>query len=136
MKTTVIIFLFFLIISASKAQVNELIGTWTVFEMTQLINESSYKMTEDSLKVHELFQDFYFMEDSKFKQTGNLSGQGSVSTEEGTWRIADNIMIITLQMGEQKFDLDYTWEMKDKNLMLTRTNPAGTMKVIMALRKK
>ena len=136
MKTTGIIILYFLTFTASKAQVNELIGTWTVFEMTQLNNQESYKMTEDSLKAHNLFQDYYFMKDSKFKQTGNLSGHGSVTTEEGTWKITDNIMIMTLQIGERKLDIDYTWEQKDKILLLTRTNPEGTFKVTMALRKK
>ena len=136
MKTTGIIILYFLTFTASKAQVNELIGTWTVFEMTQLNNQESYKMTEDSLKAHNLFGDYYFMKDSKFKQTGNLSGHGSVTTEEGTWKITDNIMIMTLQIGERKLDIDYTWEQKDKILLLTRTNPEGTFKVTMALRKK
>ena len=136
MKTTGIIILFFFTVTASKAQVYELIGTWTVFEMTQLFNQESHKMTEDSLKAHNLFQDYYFMKDSKFKQTGNLSGHGSVSTEEGTWKIADDKMIMTLQIGGRKRDIDYRWELKDKILLLTRTNPAGTFKVTMALRKK
>lgn len=136
MKTTVITMLVFLSITAAKAQVNELIGTWGVFEMTQMMNQESYNMTEDSLKAHNLFQDYYFMEDSKFRQTGNLSGQGSVSTQEGTWKTTDNKIIMTLQMGEKKFDVDYTLEMKNNILLLTRTNPAGTMKIIMALRKK
>jgi len=104
--------------------------------MTQLMNQDSYKMTEDSLKARDLFQDYFFMEDSKFRQTGNLSGQGTVSTQEGTWKITDNRIIMTLQMGEQKFDVDYTLELKDNILLLTRANPAGTMKIIMALRKK
>jgi hypothetical protein len=136
MKTTGIIILSFLIITASKAQENELIGTWTVFEMTYLNNQESNKMTEDSLNAHNLFEDYYFMNDSIFKQTGNLSGHGSVTTENGTWIITDNKMIMTLQVGERKLDIDYTWELKDKILLLTRTNPAGTFKVTMALRKK
>ncbi|MBN2666850.1 MAG: lipocalin family protein [Bacteroidales bacterium] len=136
MKTTVSILLFILSITAAKAQVNELIGTWSVFEMTQLMNQDSYKMTEDSLKAHSLFQDYFFMEDSRFRQTGNLSGQGSVTTQEGTWKITDNVIIMTLQMGEREIDVDYTLELKNNILFLTRSNPAGTMKITMALRKK
>jgi hypothetical protein len=117
-----------------KAQVNELIGTWTVFEMTHLTNQETHKMTEDSLKINGLFEDYFFMKDAEFKETGNLSGHGSVSTEEGTWKITENKMIITLQLGERKFDVDYTWELKDKNLFLTRTFP--NFEVIMALKKK
>jgi hypothetical protein len=43
---------------------------------------------------------------------------------------------MTLQLGERKMDVDYTYELKDNTLFLTRTSPDGNMKVIMALSKK
>ena len=76
------------------------------------------------------------MEEGKFKQTGNLSGEGTVSTQEGTWKITENKVIMTLQLGERKMDIDYTYELKENTLFLTRTSPDGNMKVIMALRRK
>jgi hypothetical protein len=136
MKTTVLILLCFLTASTSKAQVKGLIGTWTVFEMTQVSGQNSEKMTEDQFKANKAYEDFIFMEEAKFKQTGNLSGQGKVSTEEGTWKITENKMIITLQMGGQKMDVDYTYELKENTLFLTRTSPDGSTKIIMACRKK
>ena len=136
MKPTVFILLFFLAVSASKAQVNDLIGTWTVFEMTQVSGQTSQKMTEDQLKANGAFEDYFFMEEGKFKQTGNLSGEGTVSTQDGTWKITENKVIMTLQLGERKIDIDYTYELKENTLFLTRTSPNGNMKVIMALRKK
>jgi hypothetical protein len=134
MKTTVFTFLFFFTVTASKAQVNELIGNWTVFEMTHLTGQDSHKMTADSLKAYGLFEDYFFMKDAAFRETGNLGGRGSVSTEEGTWKITGDKLIITLQVGERKLDVDYTWELKENNLYLTRTFPG--VKVIMALQKK
>lgn len=136
MKPTVFILLFFLAVSASKAQVNDLIGTWTVFEMTQVSGQNSQKMTEDQFKANGAFEDYFFMEEGKFKQTGNLSGEGTVSTQDGTWKITENKVIMTLQLGERKIDIDYTYELKENTLFLTRTSPDGNMKVIMALRKK
>lgn len=136
MKKVVFLFLCLWFVSFSSAQVSDLIGTWTFFEMTHVSGQESQKMTEDQFKAEGAFQDYYFMEEGKFKQTGNLSGSGSVSTQEGTWKIIDNKLIMTLQLGEQKMDVDYTYELKENILYLTRTSPDGNMKVIMALRKK
>ena len=112
----------------------EIIGTWTVFEMTHIANQDSGKMTEDTLQKYGLFEDYFFLEDHKFKQTGNLAGDGAVSTQEGNWKITGNMMIMTLQMGTQKMDVDYTWKLQEQILFLTRTFP--DIKVELALRKK
>ena len=136
MKTIVFILLCFLAVSASKAQVKNLIGTWTVFEMTQISGQNSEKMTEDQFKANGSFEDYFFMEEGKFKQTGNLSGEGAVSTQEGTWKIMENKVIMTLQLGEKKMDVDYTYELKENKLFLTRTSPDGNIKIIMVCRKK
>jgi len=136
MKTTLFILICFLTFSALKAQVNGLIGTWTVFEMTQVAGENSQKMDEDQFKANGAFEDYFFMEEGKFKQTGNLSGEGTVSTQEGTWKIIENKVIMTLQLGEKKMDVDYTYELKENTLFLTRTSPNGKMKIIMVCKKK
>jgi hypothetical protein len=136
MKTTVFLLLYLWSVSTSNAQVSNLIGTWTVFEMTQVSGQNSQKMTEDQFKAEGAFEDYFFLEEGKFKQTGNLSGEGTVSTQEGTWKITENKVIMTLQLGDQKMDIDYTYELKENTLFLTRTSPDGSMKVIMACRKK
>jgi hypothetical protein len=136
MKTTVSILLCFLSVSSLKAQATDLTGTWTLFEMTNVAGQKIQKTTEDQLKANGSVLDLFFMEDAKFKQTSNMSGSGTVSTQEGTWKIKDNKLIITLQMGERKMDVDYTYEQKDNTLVLTRTSPDGNMKIIMACRKK
>jgi hypothetical protein len=65
-----------------------------------------------------------------------MSGGSTVSTQEGTWKIEGNKVIMTLQLGERKVDIDYSYELKENALFLTRTSPDGNMKIIMALRKK
>jgi len=136
MKTSLFIILFFLTAPVTQAQVNELIGTWTVIEMTNKSDQDSSKLTEDQFKSNGLFFDCFFMENGKFKQTGNLADEsnGAVTTQEGTWKISGNNLIVTLEMSGNKFDLNYTWELKNQTLILSRTWPG--MKVIMAFRKK
>jgi hypothetical protein len=136
MKTKAIILLLFVTATVSKAQLNELTGTWTVFELSNEAGQNSSKLTEDQFKSNGLLLDYSFMENGRFSQTGNLADEsnGAVTTQEGTWKTMDNKLIVTLEMGGNKVDLDYTWELKDKNLILTRTWPG--MKVIMLCRKK
>lgn len=136
MKTTVFILLCFLAVSVSKAQVVDLTGTWTMFEMTNVTGQDAQKMTEDQMKANGSVTDFFFMEEGKFKQTSNMSGSGTLDTYEGTWKIAGNKLVITLRLGEQNIDVDYTYELKENTLVLTRTSPDGTMKIVSTYRKK
>lgn len=107
-----------------------------MFEMTYVTGEGTQKMTEDQMKANGSVTDFFFMEEGKFKQTSNMSGSGTLDTYEGTWKIVENKLIITLRMGEQNIDVDYTYELKEKALVLTRTSPDGTMKIVSTYRKK
>lgn len=136
MKTTVFILLCFLAVSVSKAQVVDLTGTWTMFEMTNVTGQDAQKMTEDKMKANGSVTDFFFMEEGKFKQISNMSGSGTLDTYEGTWKIAGSKLVITLRLGEQNIDVDYTYELKENTLVLTRTSPDGTMKIVSAYRKK
>ncbi len=136
MKTTIIILLFFFAVTVSKAQLKDFTGTWSVIELSNEADQNSSKLTEDQLKSNGLQLDFIFMEDGRFRQTGNLADEsnGTVTTQEGTWKAAGNKLTVTFEMGGNKIDLDYSWELKDNNLILTRTWPG--MKVIMLCRKK
>jgi len=136
MKTTVCFLLCFLAVSVSDAQDIKLTGTWTMFEMAYVSIEGIQKKSEDQMKADESVTDFFFMEDGKFKQTSNMSGTGTLDTYEGTYKVNGKELIITLQIGERTMDVDYTWEMKENALVLTRTSPDGKMKIIAAYRKK
>ena len=98
--------------------------------------EGIQKKSEDQMKADESVTDFYFMEDGKFRQTSNMSGTGTLDTYEGTYKVNGKGLIITLQIGERSMDVDYTWEMKEKALVLTRTSPDKSMKIVAAYRKK
>ncbi len=136
MKPAAIILLLILTSTGLRAQVSDFIGTWTMFEMTNKSDQDSSKLTEDQFKSNNLLCDYFFMENGKFKQTQNLADEanGAVTTQEGTWNITGNKLIVTLEMGGNKLNVDYTWELKNKNLILSRSWPG--MKVIMAFRRK
>jgi hypothetical protein len=136
MKTTILVLSFFLAFSAIEAQETKLTGAWTMFEMAYVSDTGIRQKSEDQMKADESVTDFYFMEDGKFRQTSNMSGTGTLDTYEGTYKVNGKGLIITLQIGEKSMDVDYTWEMKENALVLTRTSPDGKMKIISVFRKK
>lgn len=136
MKPVVLLLLFFLTLPVLEAQEVDLKGTWTMFEMVYIVGDNTQTMTEDMMKVNNAFTDFFFLDEQKFKQTSNMSGSGKTETYSGVWKIVDKKLIITLLVGEQNMDVDYSWEMKGSNLILTRTSPDGSMKIISTYRKK
>jgi len=136
MKTVILVLFRFLAVSAIEAQEIKLTGAWTMFEMAYVSDAGLQKKSEDQMKADESVTDFFFMEDGKFKQTSNMSGTGTLDTYEGTYKVNGKELIITLQIGERSMDVDYTWEIKENALVLTRTSPDKKMKIIAAYRKK
>jgi len=136
MKPAILVLFFFLPFSAIEAQETKLTGAWTMFELAYVSIEGIQKKSEDQMKADESVTDFYFMEDGKFRQTSNMSGTGTLDTYDGTYKVNGKELIITLQIGERNMEVDYTWEMKENALVLTRTSPDGKMKIIAAYRKK
>ena len=76
------------------------------------------------------------MNDGKFKKTSNMSGSGTMETYEGTWKLSGDKLIITLQINGQSMDVDYTCELRNGLLILTRTSPNGKMSIINTFKKK
>ncbi len=136
MKTFVLVFFCITTFSISNAQVIDLIGTWNIIEFAVISDENSEKMTEDKLKEDGSVWDLFFMEEGKFKQTSNMSGTGTMDSQEGTWKTSDDNLTIVLQMDDRKFELNYTFELKKNILVLTRSNPMGTIKIVSKFKKK
>ena len=75
------------------------------------------------------------MDEGKFKQTSNMR-TGTIESQEGTWKILEDILILELQMNEQKINLNYTYTLTENILVLNRSNPMGTMKIVSKFRKQ
>jgi hypothetical protein len=136
MKTAAFILLCFLCSAVTVAQDINLTGTWTMFEMTYASGQEKNTMTEDQMKAEGAVTDLFLMDEGKLKQTSNMSGSGTMDTYEGTWKFADNHLIISLKVGERLMDIVWDFEFKDNVMKLSRTAPDGSMTIINSFRKK
>ena len=136
MKTTIFLLFCFLSFAASRAQVPDLTGTWTMFEMTYKTNEGVEIMSEDQMKSNGSVTDFIFMEEGKFKQTSNMSGSGTMDTYEGTWKLMENELVLSLNLNERLIDIVWDVEFIENTMNLSRTNPTGTLTIINSFRRK
>ena len=136
MKTLIIILLCITTFCISNAQDIDLIGTWNITEFAVISDEHIEKMTEDKLKEDGSVWDLFFKEGGKFKQTSNMSGTGTMDSQEGTWETTDENLTFVLQMNDSKIELNYTYELEEDILILKRSNPMGTMKIVSKFKKK
>ena len=136
MKTLIIILLCITTFCISNAQDIDLIGTWNITEFAVISDEHIEKMTEDKLKEDGSVWDLFFKEGGKFKQTSNMSGTGTMDSQEGTWETTDENLTFVLQMNDSKIELNYTYELEEDILILKRSNPMGTVKIVSKFKKK
>lgn len=140
MRTLVLIFISMFIISVNcikgqEQQIN-IKGSWGIVDLTYITPEGTQKVMEAEIKNGSAVTEFFFMNEGKFKQTSSMSGSGTLDTYEGTWKLTGNKLIITLQLNGQPIDVDYTCELKNELLVLTRTSPDGKMSIVNTFRKK
>jgi hypothetical protein len=136
MRTTVFLLFCFLCYSASNAQVVNLTGTWTMFEMTYKTGNGDNKVTEEQMKANSSVTDYFFMEEGKFKMTSNMAGTGTMDTYEGTWKLAENKLTLSLKIGENLMDIVWDFELKDNKMNLSRTSPDGSITIINNFKRK
>lgn len=125
-------------INCSKAneQLINIEGTWGIIDLSYITPDGTNKVMEADIKNGKAVSDFYFMDNGKFKQTSNMSGSGTLDTYEGTWKITGNKLIVTLNFEGQPIDVDYTCEIKNELLVLTRVSPDGKMSIVNTFKKK
>jgi len=136
MKTLFFIFFCIATYSISNAQTTDLIGSWEIIEFAINSNENSDIRTEDQLKKDNSVWNLFFMDQGKFKQTSNMSGTGTIDSQEGTWKTLEDELTLELQMNGQKFNLNYTFLLTENILILNRSNPMGTMKIVSKFKKQ
>ncbi len=107
-----------------------------MFEMVYVTNQGKQIMTEDQMKTEGALTDYFFMEDGKFKLTSNMSGSGTMDSYEGTWKLAEGKLTLSLNKGDQLMDVVWSFEYKDETMNLSRTSPDGSMTVINSFRRK
>jgi hypothetical protein len=90
----------------------------------------------NEIKNGQAVNDFYFLKDGKFKQISDMSGSGTLSTYEGTWKITGTNLTITLLIKGMQIDANYTCEQKGDVLILTLVGPDKLMVNVSTFRKK
>jgi len=119
------------------AQNNALTGVWAITDLSYVSEQGVQKMMEAEIKSGTAITDFYIMEEGLFRQTSNMSGSGTMDTYEGNWKTVNGKLIINLMINGQKSpDLEYLYKLEDSVLTLERSNPQGTLKIVMLFTKK
>jgi hypothetical protein len=126
----------FLFSAAYSQELLKLTGDWTMFEMSYITSVDIQTMDEAQMKEEGYLTDLCFMEDGQFQQTSNMSGSGTLDTYEGTWEVNEKDLLIHLRIGEREVDVDYTCEMNGEVLILTRTSPDGSLKIVSSYKEK
>ncbi len=122
--------------SIPNPQIKDLIGTWNIIEFDAFIDGKNDEFIKDKLTEDGSVWDLFLKEKGEFKQTSNMSGTGTMDSQEGAWKAWDDNLVISLQMNGHKFEMNYTYELKDNILVLKRSNPQGTRKIISKFDKK
>ena len=136
MKLILLSFFYVCICLFSDAQVSDLIGTWNLKEFTTFNKNNQETKNEERLRGDGAVWNLIFMEDSRFKQTSNMSESGMMDTYEGTWKVSGDNLILGLTIMNRNLELIYNYKIADNNLILERGNPSGTIKIISTFRKK
>lgn len=121
--------------SISQAQVNDLLGTWSIVEFTIVNEENTNTKNEVELNKDGSIWDLLFLEDGKLKQTSNMR-TGDSESHEGSWQFSEQNLAFKLNVNDRETQLNYEYEVQNKILILKRSNPAGTMKIISKFKKQ
>lgn len=137
MKTILFLLLFFLSFTSTRAQTQDLTGTWFMFEYTWTNDQGTQKTTEDQIKADGGVTEYIFTDDGNFKITSNMADEASgMETYEGTWKLEGDQLMLKLSMGGQSVDLVWNVEFKDNMLNLSRKSPDGSVSVINSFKRK
>lgn len=119
----------------SFGQATDLVGSWNIIEFGMVRDDNTSKTEEDQLKQNGSVWSLFFMEEGRFKQSSNMR-TGDVESQEGTWKTSEDILALELQFNEQIIKLEYIFELKENILVLNRSNPMGTIKIVTKFRKQ
>jgi hypothetical protein len=138
MKIKISLLLLFCLLTGKEiqAQVIDVTGTWTMFEMIWTSGEEVNKTTEDQLKDQGMITDYFFMPDGKFKLISNMTGSESLETVEGTWKLEGDKLTCSLRMDENLVDIIWDFEFKDDVIHLKRTSPDESSSVVNSFKRK
>jgi hypothetical protein len=135
MKISLLLLLSLLAGMAVQAQV-DIAGTWTMYEMTWTSGQDINTTTEAQMKDQGMMSDYYFMPDGKLKLVSNMTGSGNMETIEGTWKLENDQLTCSLNVGGNLMDIVWDFGFSDDVINLTRTSPDGSTSVVNSFKRK
>jgi len=136
MKTLILFFISLLSFSASYSQEGNLLGTWQITDCTYVTKEGTRKNLEAEIKNGKAVCDLFFMKDGKYKMISNMTESGTMETNEGSWKIKGNKLILTLVLDGVQRELVNTFKQKNNNLITTNSSPDEKMRIINTFKRK
>lgn len=136
MKALVISIIYLMMFSSLNAQEGGLPGRWSISEVVYTTEQGTQKVMEAEILDGSAVTEMELLADGTFTQSTNMTGSGNMENYQGKWKASGTELIFTLEIAGQVRDIVWTFDVKDNTLTLTRTNPAGTMKLVNAYRKK
>lgn len=136
MKIKVLLSLFLMAGMVVQAQVTDITGTWTMYEMVWTTGEDVNRTTEDQLKDQGMMSEYDFITDGKLKLVSNMTGSGQMETVEGTWKLEGDNLTCSFKMGEQMADIVWDFEFRDDHIHLKRSSPDGSTSVVNSFKRK
>ena len=120
----------------SKAQMPDISGNWTMFEMSWTQNQNVNKTTEDQIKAQGAFVDYYLLKDGKFKLISNMTGSGKLDTITGTWKLNPGKLTFSMAPGGNQMEVVWDFSLTNGVMDLKRTSPDGSTVLVNTFRRK
>jgi len=136
MKTYITLIVLIITSSLSRAQEKDLVGTWNIIGSAYTTINGTDRIMEDQIRSGNTIDDILLMEDGNLKEISNSSGSATPDTFKGTWNLSGDKLLLTLNINDRPVKFEWKYNLSDDILILSRTNPAGTLTIANTFRKK
>jgi len=115
-------------------QEQELLGEWQIFEFSNTRNGRSNITNKTSLDDNKSIWTMSFAENGEFNQSSNMR-TGEVESQKGSWKTLENELELTMSVQEREITIPYQFTIENDKLILSRSNPTGTIKLKITFEK-
>ncbi|MBT6005549.1 MAG: hypothetical protein HOG79_07505 [Prolixibacteraceae bacterium] len=133
-------FVFIFVIALASCHVvgnKRLVGNWELIEFRLVGQGGDPVSDEEILRKAGAVWDLKFVADGKFSQEFNMRTPSmKMEIEEGSWKTANDSLIIDLQLDSGVSKLNYTYKFENYILILTLSNLQSKSSIITRFRKK
>ena len=134
MKTLILIAVSLCLVQVGFTQEQELLGEWQIFEFSNTRNDQNTTNDKSFLDEQKAVWTMSFAENGDFNQSSNMR-TGEVESQKGSWKTSEGQLNLTMFVQEREITIPYQFAIENGKLILTRSNPSGTMKLKITFQK-